>query len=281
MALEYRLFGGSEEDLKDKSVGYNLLGFGANDAAEDAAKKQNDAALAGIDLQRETTGLIRGDLAPYREAGLPSLSRLSELNTAEGQKSFIQDNPFFDYLADSAGDRLFAKQAARGKLGSGETAKGLQDAVFGIGSALLQDERNSLMSMANLGQNSAAMSGNQSQAGTSAITQLLTGNANSQGAAGIAGANAQAQGASNVAGLAMMAMSAFSDVRLKENIEYVGEVNGLGWYRWDWTEEALELVGDQPAEGHLAQEVEQYRPDAIHHRDGYLAIDMEAVKNAA
>lgn len=277
MSLSHYVFsGGDEQAVKDNSLGYQFSGMGARDAARDAAALQNDAAMAGIDLQRETTGLIRGDLQPYREGGIPALNQASLLSTPEGQAQFIQNNPFFDAISQQAERRLLANQAARGRVGSGDTALAMQNNLFGIGAGLLQDERNSLLGLASLGENAAAMSGTQSQTGTSSIIDLLTGNANAQGAAGMAGAQATQQGAANIASIFG---SFFSDVRLKENIEYIGERNGNGWYKWDWTDDAIAIVGDQKPEGYLAQEIAVTRPDAIVERSGYLAINMEAMNN--
>jgi hypothetical protein len=46
-----------------------------------------------------------------------------------------------------------------------------------------------------------------------------------------------------------------SDRRLKENIEKVGEIDGINIYTWDWKPEYKDIVGDQPAKGFIADEV--------------------------
>lgn len=60
----------------------------------------------------------------------------------------------------------------------------------------------------------------------------------------------------------------FSDERLKENIEPVGELyDGTGVYRYNY-------IGDNVARiGVMAQEVEQSRPDAITEFGGFKAVD--------
>jgi hypothetical protein len=70
-----------------------------------------------------------------------------------------------------------------------------------------------------------------------------------------------------------------SDIRLKENIERIGQLqNGLGLYRWTWTDEAADLVGDQPAVGVIAQEVQEVMPDAVLIGDhGYMMVDYARV----
>ncbi len=65
-----------------------------------------------------------------------------------------------------------------------------------------------------------------------------------------------------------------SDVRLKDNIEKVGTVDGINLYTWDWTKEGKDIAGDQKAFGVLAQEIQQIRPSAvIEGSDGYLRVD--------
>lgn len=74
----------------------------------------------------------------------------------------------------------------------------------------------------------------------------------------------------NVAGAA-----AASDIRLKTNIEKVGELaNGLNLYTWDWTKHAKDndLAGDMHF-GVMAQEVEQIDPSlVVEMSNGYKAV---------
>lgn len=66
-----------------------------------------------------------------------------------------------------------------------------------------------------------------------------------------------------------------SDIRLKENVEFVGKHNDLNIYTWDWNEEAIAIgAGSQPTTGVLAQEVAQTHPDAISvDQHGWLLVD--------
>ena len=68
---------------------------------------------------------------------------------------------------------------------------------------------------------------------------------------------------------------AASDVELKENIKKVGELQpGVGWYTWDWNETGKAIgVESEPAEGVLAQEVLEVKPDAVMVKNGYYAVD--------
>ena len=70
--------------------------------------------------------------------------------------------------------------------------------------------------------------------------------------------------------------SAMSDMRLKTNIEQVGNLpSGLGIYTWDWTDDAINdgLAGDMTI-GVLAQEAQVLAPDAVVTTpSGYFAVD--------
>jgi hypothetical protein len=70
-----------------------------------------------------------------------------------------------------------------------------------------------------------------------------------------------------------------SDINLKDNIKRVGKLpNGLSTYTWNWTEEAKEIVGNQPSYGVIAQEVQQVLPEAvIRQSNGYLAVDYSKI----
>ena len=69
--------------------------------------------------------------------------------------------------------------------------------------------------------------------------------------------------------------SLFSDIRLKTNIQKIGEFSsGLGVYTWDWNDTAKQLNINDPTTGVLAQELLEYRPEFVRMQDnGYLAVN--------
>ncbi len=71
-----------------------------------------------------------------------------------------------------------------------------------------------------------------------------------------------------------------SDVRLKENVMKVGEVEpGVGWYTWNWNDTAKAMGVDGPTEGVMAQELMKVNPSAVHKaEDGYYRVDYSKVK---
>jgi len=70
-----------------------------------------------------------------------------------------------------------------------------------------------------------------------------------------------------------------SDADLKENIKKIGELEpGINWYTWDWNDKGKALGAEsEPAEGVLAQEVLEVKPDAVIVQDGYYAVDYSKV----
>jgi len=70
--------------------------------------------------------------------------------------------------------------------------------------------------------------------------------------------------------------SSASDVRLKKDIQKVGELtSGLNIYTWEWNDKAHEIgVADSPTYGVVAQEAAKLYPDAVTEGDdGYLRVD--------
>jgi len=81
-------------------------------------------------------------------------------------------------------------------------------------------------------------------------------------------------------GTVAAAWIASSDIRLKSNIEKIGELNsGINLYRWEWNEVADKIgVGYQPTVGVLAQELIEYRPDLVlMGEDGYFRVNYSGL----
>ena len=71
----------------------------------------------------------------------------------------------------------------------------------------------------------------------------------------------------------------YSDARLKENTEQVGEYKGHNVYTWNWTDDAKKLgIELGPEFGVLAHEVAETRPDAVSEGTfGLLMVDYGAL----
>lgn len=272
------------------------------------AKAAAEGAAAQSAASREALSLLRSDLDPFRQLGVdqiggaaalasdrgaqnellqssPEFQQLQSLSTdPNAQLSFLQDNPLFSSLRDQSRKDIFANQAAQGKLSGSGTEELLQSRFLQIGNDLINQQigrtqgalgaredvinqqLNRQLPLLNIGQASAAQVG----AGSS---ELLTGIGNAQAAGGIAGANAQAAGAQNVAGLGIAALSAFSDIRLKEGVRVIGEHNGHDVISWTWNSKANDLGLTGGGTGHRAQDIQKTHPHLIHENSGMLMIN--------
>lgn len=243
-------------------------------AAKKAAKIQAKSAAEAIAFQRESRDLARADLQPFRDAGISQLSGLSSLiSDPNAQLDFVQNNPFFNALASDAQSRLFSNQAARGKVGSGGTAQALQNSLLLLGQDLLNNSINQRMNLATMGQNAAAGQGTATIQAGSTISDLFTqqGNALAAGQVGAANANTQGiQSLFNLGGTLGAAAIGLSDIRFKEQIARIGELeSGIGVYRFKFKGRPEMHVGV------IAQEVEQSIPDAVIEIDGVKYVRYE------
>jgi len=111
--------------------------------------------------------------APYVNAGNTALGQQANLvESPAAQLSYIQNNPMFNSLANQATNTLEANQAAEGKVGSGGTAKALQDQLLQLGTGLVNNQVSNLNQISQIGGNAAANTGS---------GVLITGNAIASG----------------------------------------------------------------------------------------------------
>jgi len=73
----------------------------------------------------------------------------------------------------------------------------------------------------------------------------------------------------------------FSDIRLKENIQYYDTLKDINFYTWDWNEKGKKIGADQhPSFGVLAQEIQKTHPKAVvKGEDGYLKVNYRMIQN--
>jgi hypothetical protein len=127
--------------------------------------------------------------------------------------------------------------------------------------------------------------------GAGAISQGYTGLGNMVGqgysnigniqAQGILGpAQARQAGLGNLLGLGMGAAGlAFSDPKLKENVNRVSTYKGLGWYTWTWNKLAQSLGLSGVGAGVMADEVKEKRPELVNEDGEYMMVDYGALAN--
>ena len=215
-------------------------------AEKDAARQQRKAAEQGIALQRETRDIVRGDLQPFREFGAGQLDQLQALLSPQGQADYLTSNPLFANALDSVNRATMNSQAARGRLGAGDTLEALQSNYLTTALPFLQNQQSNLFNAVGMGQNASAMQGQASMQGANNITDLLTQIGNAQAAGTIGRANAIKGGIGDIASL----IGAFSDRRLKRNINRVGSYKGHNVYSFEyvWGGKAIGVMADEMPE---------------------------------
>ena len=215
----------------------DITGKSAAEKAASAATAASSTAagyqIAALDYMKEREALPR----QFSEQALKGLGGLYGMEGGTGNQQELIDQAISSPLYQSimggkkAGEESILRNAsATGGLRSGDVQSNLYDYNTQLSNqALLQSynqQLQGLQGMAGLPNNT----NNIAQA-TAGIGQTL-----GQGtiAAGQAMADGKQQGINNLMGIGQMGAAMFSDRRLKNNIEKIGEVNGHNWYKWDW-----------------------------------------------
>lgn len=87
-------------------------------------------------------------------------------------------------------------------------------------------------------------------------------------------------GAGSAGGLASAFSSFFSDPRLKENIEKIGNINNLNLYQWDWIDSTKgTVIENLPTIGFLTTEVKEHYPEYVFEFSGFEAIRYDDLLN--
>ena len=257
-------------------------GKGEARAARNAADAQLQSTREAVDFQKESRDLARADLAPFVKLGTDNIQGLQDLITnPEAQLDFVQNNKFFQALRDDAQETIFSNQAAKGKVGSGSTAEALQNSFLLLGQDLVNNSINQRLNLTNIGQASAAGQAVVAQNTGATISDLITQGGNAQ-AAGIIGAqNARTAADNRLIGIGEKVGEAIalSDIRLKENIKYIGRLGdnhkGVNIYAFTYIEDPTHT----PQIGVMAQEIQDDIPNAVIEDDGVLYVDYGEIAN--
>jgi len=109
-----------------------------------------------------------------------------------------------------------------------------------------------------------------------AIAQATAAPGMTQAQGMVAGAQAIQQGnqslTNNLLGLAGMGIK-YSDIRFKDNINYIGRKGRHKLYRWSWNALANKIGLTGTSEGVMAHEVYTYAPEAITTDGGILLVN--------
>lgn len=267
--------------------------FGSDDpeeAARDAAEIQSQWQIEALEYLKETEAVPQ----EQREKALTGLGDYFQVPGEQlGQGALIaqaKESPLYEAILGGreAGEEGILRAAgATGGLRSGN----VQDEIFSYNANL---ENEALLSAYNEAQKRQDYERGINISGLEGLAYGTPSNANAIAAQMGAVGSTQAQGitsataagmqknvgiTSDAIEIAKMAVQAYSDIRLKDNIEYIGDKNGHHWYSWDWNEEAEELGLSGESQGVMAHQLYEYMPEAIGEKEGYITVNYSMLEH--
>lgn len=254
----------------------SLTGSNQAKAAKNAALQQERMAREGMTFRKEQSGIARQDFEPYAETGRQTLGGLQDLvNDPNAQLNYVQNNPFFEAMRNQASSTLMQNQAAKGKLGSGQTAEALQNSLLSLGTDLVNQSIAQRQGLANMGFNASTNQAGISERLGGNVASDLQGIGNVQAAGTMGAANARAAGAQNLLNTAVkIGGIAACDIRLKKDIVKVGKLDsGLPLYSFKYKNDPKEQIYINV----MAQDVEKVKPEAIHEINGFKYVNLEKI----
>lgn len=272
---------------------------GANNAAQDqisGIKQGLSAATDNINTGNQAlTSNYTSALQPYlqnygqAQTGVNALQNLEGLNGAAGSnnaQAALTTMPGYQAALGAGNNAVNAQAAAGGTLNSGNQALALQKQGQNTANQNYNSYVSQLQPWVQSSNANAAGIGNTYQGLGNSLNQNQNTMANLNVGAytGIGNANAnadlanQSMGMGLLGGLLNFGASAYkySDERLKENIDAVGELyDGTRVYRYNYRGD------DTPQIGVMAQEIEKQTPEAVREFGGFKAVNYAAATELA
>jgi hypothetical protein len=169
-------------------------------SARKAGKAQERSARDSIAFQKESRDIARADLEPFKAFGESQINPLKDLLDNKGDS--IRGNETFQVASEVLSDDIAGRNAARGKLGSGETLNDLFRENALLGESLFNSDFNRRFNALNLGQASAAGQANTAVTTGANVGETLLQKGNAEAAGKVGQANAISSGVNNLISLA-------------------------------------------------------------------------------
>ena len=255
----------------------------AADASEKASQVQGGAEEQALAYLKQTEALpqhLRGQAMSqlgglygfqtpmFDDYGQPMMDEAGNPMYEESGDSLAQLKQTPMYQSVMAGvpaseEAILRHAGTTGGLRSGGVQQNLATNIQGLEQQALQQSMSGLQGFANLPSNANQIAQQQGQIGQT-YGQGIMGSAQAQQAGYNNAMNSLMGGAQ---------MYAYSDVRLKSDIELIGDRNGHNWYSWTWNyaAEKLGLSGD--GVGVMAHEIAETVPDAVSTDGKHLMVD--------
>ncbi|MEW8131552.1 MAG: tail fiber domain-containing protein [Candidatus Thiodiazotropha endolucinida] len=285
----------------------SLFSSSGNKAAKRAAEAQVKSTQLGVDELRRQFDATQGNLSPFIEAGQGVVGDVVNAGTVGGlneRLAAIMGGSQFGALRDAREQQLERHLATSGLRRSGAAMKAAAAIPTDLALAVEQALYGRQASLMGSGQNAAAGLGALGASNSGNIANLFSQMGQAQGNAILQGQQADAQRRQNVlgAGLAGASIAAslpaataastaagagigtaaaalfgFSDERMKENMQPLGDIKGLTLYQWEWKDYVKPLAGTEMTIGFSAQEVEQKYPEYVRDINGFKAINYSGL----
>ena len=273
------------------AVGSVFGGSGAEDAATQAGRQARKGQQRGIDALQQQFGFTSQNLQPFVDFGTQQLGALQGGQTAGGLDARLADifaTNSFQALRDERELAVQGQLGAGGLTRSGSALQQISNVPTELGFALESLLRGREESGANLGLGAIGTLGGFGAQNAANVANLEAGIGQSQASGTIAAQQASSQhtqdlfnifsvGAEEASSAASL-FAAFSDPRLKENIEQVSQIQDLGVYQWDWIPEVKNSIVDRCGNlGFMADEVEAKYPHHVGEFGDFKVINYGAL----
>lgn len=241
-------------------------------SVEGPANQGNAAATAELRRQFNQT---RSDLLPFIEAGERQLPVLESRATIEGLDAVLSqifNSENFQTLRDERINAAEGVLASGGLIRSGTALEEVAAIPTDLGFAIESLLTGRSQSLAGQSNTTATNLGQIGASNSQAIANLTQSHGNNI-------SQTRGQAGQNFLNTAATAASIFfSDPSLKENVEEIGEIDGLKVYQWDWIEKAKDtMIGTCSNIGFMADEVKKKLPQYVYNYCGFMIIDYDAL----
>ena len=243
------------------------------------AKKKSDAALqSGYDEAQPFYDEAVGMFEPYAQSGQQANERYNQLlglgtpEERDAAQAIYQSDPAFQGMLGLESNRLLKQLNARGQTYGGTAAlAGARVGLEGYGNYLNRLQGQGAQGLGATGAQSAIRAGQGDLRYGFGATQA--GQETSFGNAMAESRNTGINNLLNIAGTGAKAAAAFSDIRVKRDIERVGTLpSGLPTYEFKY------VWGPERFVGVMAQEAMEIFPCAVaRHHSGYLMVDYSQI----
>jgi hypothetical protein len=219
----------------------------------------------GLDFIKEQFGETKESFQPFIDAGLQGLEGVQQGSTIGGfgdRLDEIFNSGALDGLIDQRTRGAQSQLAAGGLTRSGTGVQEIAGIPQELAFALEQQLTGRQSGLANQGFGAISNIGNLGAGQAGAIGGLLGQQGQNTSSGIITDAQSSAAFGGQILGLG--SKLAFSDPRLKKNVERIADLGNLGVYQWDWIDGAKGTsIEGQPTIGFMADEVGEKYPEYV------------------